>query len=254
MPCRGVDHDKQATGRGRDSIRLESKDLYTTGLFLLDLQHMPYGCGTWPAFWTFGANWPYQGEIDIIENVHNATVNQQTLHTNENCNMATEPTSLFSGSWIDGNTNCNVFETGNAGCSIVSDQTNTYGKSFNDVQGGLYAMEWTSDFIRVFSFPRASIPANALSSSPNPNDPSWGKPVGYWTLNDASCSSDHFKEHTVTFDITFCGDWAGATFSSACPVEAAANGGSCNQYVQNNPQAFEDTYWLINSLKVFKQQ
>lgn len=64
----GVDSTNKATGRGRDSVRIESKTLYTHGLFIVDLQHMPAStCGTWPAFWLFGDDWPNNGEIDIIE-------------------------------------------------------------------------------------------------------------------------------------------------------------------------------------------
>ena len=41
----GCDHTNVASGRGRDSIRLESKKTYNDGLFLLYLSHMPTGCG-----------------------------------------------------------------------------------------------------------------------------------------------------------------------------------------------------------------
>jgi len=37
------------TPEGRPSIRLESKKKYETGLIVLDVTHMPFGCGTWPA-------------------------------------------------------------------------------------------------------------------------------------------------------------------------------------------------------------
>lgn len=36
---------------GRFSVRLESKVQYNNGLFLFDIKHTPYGCGTWPALW-----------------------------------------------------------------------------------------------------------------------------------------------------------------------------------------------------------
>lgn len=26
---------------------------------------MPFGCGTWPAYWLVGPNWPSGGEIDV---------------------------------------------------------------------------------------------------------------------------------------------------------------------------------------------
>jgi hypothetical protein len=46
----GVDHTNIASGRGRNSVRLESKRTYTHGLFVLNLGHMPGSvCGTWPA-------------------------------------------------------------------------------------------------------------------------------------------------------------------------------------------------------------
>lgn len=53
------------TPNGRPSVRLESTARYNSGLFLFDLNHMPIGCGTWPAYWMFGDNWPNNGEIDV---------------------------------------------------------------------------------------------------------------------------------------------------------------------------------------------
>lgn len=50
---------------GRKAIRLQSKKLYTTMLMVADIEHMPVGCGTWPALWSWGtASWPANGEID----------------------------------------------------------------------------------------------------------------------------------------------------------------------------------------------
>lgn len=53
------------TPNGRPSVRIVSKTSYNKGLFILDLEHMPVGCGTWPAFWMVGDNWPNNGEIDV---------------------------------------------------------------------------------------------------------------------------------------------------------------------------------------------
>lgn len=37
----GVDFKNKASGRGRNSIRIESINAYNLGLFVLDLAHMP---------------------------------------------------------------------------------------------------------------------------------------------------------------------------------------------------------------------
>lgn len=63
---------------------------------------MPTGCGTWPAYWLCGDNWPNNGEIDIIEGVNTQNFNQMTLHSKANCNMNGVPTSSFSGKWSSG--------------------------------------------------------------------------------------------------------------------------------------------------------
>lgn len=50
---------------GRPSVRLTSNEVYQSGLFLFDVEHMPIGCGTWPALWLVGPDWPSRGEIDV---------------------------------------------------------------------------------------------------------------------------------------------------------------------------------------------
>jgi|EP01049_Picozoa_sp_SAG25_P010340 hypothetical protein len=62
----------------RPSVRVTSKRTFdpkklsgATGsvLFVLDLAHMPVGCGIWPAWWLNSAlgSWPQYGEVDIVE-------------------------------------------------------------------------------------------------------------------------------------------------------------------------------------------
>ncbi|KIX92161.1 uncharacterized protein Z520_12154 [Fonsecaea multimorphosa CBS 102226] len=242
----GVDHTNVASGSGRQSVRLTSKKSYNQGLIILDLSHMPGGiCGTWPAFWTVGPNWPSAGEIDIIEGVNSQASNAMTLHTGAGCSITNN--GMFSGSVAT--SNCDINAAGqatNAGCSISTPNDATFGTGFNDGQGGVYATEWTSSAISIWFFPRSAIPSDISSGSPDPSG--WGQPLASF---QGGCNIDEFfNNNQIVFDTTFCGDWAGNVWTSdpVCGSKAA----TCNDFVQNNPSAFQDAYWSVNSLKVFQ--
>jgi len=233
----GCDTQTVATGRGRQSVRISTKEIWNGGLFIMDLEHMPTGCGTWPAWWTVGPNWPNEGEIDIIEGVNKGTVDQSTLHTNAGCNMNNDNSSMFTGHLVG--KNC----LGNTGCGITA-SANSYGAPFNSGRGGVYATEWTQTYIKMWFFARGAIPGDMTSQSPNPNN--WGKPFAYFPLGN-DCPNSHFKDHTMVINLTFCGDWAGAVFNGQCP----GLGNNCGDYVKKNPQAFTEAYWLINYVTVY---
>lgn len=242
----GVDYQTVNPPGGRQSVRLESKKTWTKGLFIADISHMPAAaCGSWPAFWTFGANWPSQGEVDIIEGVNLQRSNKMTLHTAPGCAMS-NPNSR-EGTVLK-ESDCNA-GTAFLGCGQASDDESGFADGFNAGGGGVYAMEWNNEEINVFFFPRSSIPQDILEGNPNPAN--WGKPKA--NFRASACDMErHFKEHKIVFNITFCGDWAGAPDiweESGCGKKAP----TCQQFVAENPSAFENTYWLINSVKVFKQ-
>ncbi|OCK80932.1 glycoside hydrolase family 16 protein [Lepidopterella palustris CBS 459.81] len=239
----GVDHTN-VTPNGRPSVRLTSKKSYNAGLVILDLAHMPAGCGTWPAFWMVGPNWPNSGEIDIIEGVNEQTTNAMTLHTGAGCSITN--TGGFSGSITT--SNCDVNAAGqftNAGCQIMESATNSFGAGFNSNNGGVYATMWTSSAISIYFFPRGSIPSDITSGSPDPSG--WGTPAAVFM---GSCDiANTFKNQQIVFDTTFCGDWAGNVWTSGSCASKAA---TCNAFVENNPSAFANAYWSINSLKVYQ--
>jgi hypothetical protein len=240
----GVDHTTMNPAGGRGSTRVSSTKTYTKGLFIADIAHMPGNtCGVWPAFWTFGPNWPSSGEIDIIEGVNAQSNNAITLHTSATCVVSTAGSApggvLANGDCNSGN--------GNNGCSQSTTTANNFGDPFNANGGGVYAMEWTSSAISVHFFPRNAIPADITANTPNPS--SWGAPQAKFTSSGAGCNIDnHFKNHQIIFDTTFCGDWAGQVWSSG---SCASKATTCEAYVANNPGAFESAYWLINSVKVY---
>ncbi|KAH7127083.1 endo-1,3(4)-beta-glucanase-like protein [Dendryphion nanum] len=229
------------SGPGRDSVRIQSKRAYNQALVIADFAHVPgSNCGSWPAFWMVGPNWPNQGELDIYEGVNLNTYNHVTLHTSPGC-----VPSVGSGGQTGqrvGNGDCGQ-DGGFVGCGVESTAATSYGTAFNANGGGVYATLWTGSGIKVWYFAARDVPANIRSGNPDPN--SWGTPAA----NFAGCDfNGKFRDMRLVFDITFCGDWAGSVWgSSSC---ARANP-SCNAYVASQPQSFADSYWLVNSIKVY---
>ncbi|THY19895.1 hypothetical protein D6D02_02164 [Aureobasidium pullulans] len=237
-----------ANSTGRQSVRLEGNVNYNHGLFLADIKHMPGSiCGVWPAFWTLGdSNWPAHGELDIIEGVNTFTTNQIAAHTAPNCTMTFQDQS----GWVNGR-DCAVSTGGAAGCATGTNDQTGYGDGFNANGGGVYAMQWTSEFMKVWFFPRNGIPASITSGSPSPAL-DFGTPVG--NFDGGSCDIDsHFINHRMIFDTTFCGDWAGSVYDqTSCPM-ASGGASGCVNYVAQNPKAFSEAYWEVNYIKVFSE-
>ncbi|KAF2091419.1 glycoside hydrolase family 16 protein [Saccharata proteae CBS 121410] len=239
----GVDHSStlSPSGTGRGSVRLQSNTAYTHGLFILDLAHMPGSvCGSWPAYWLVGPNWPYTGEIDIIEGVNANNENQMTLHTAAGCDVTIGEGGQTGTS---GSNNCND-NNANNGCPVVSNTANTYGTNFNSAGGGVYATFWNQGSIQHWYWPESKVPSDIRNNAPTPLN--WGTPQAHF----GGCAFDNFiTDNSIIFDITFCGDWAGNVWSSgACANDAS----TCQAYVAGNPGAFSESYWLVNSLKVYK--
>ena len=88
-------------GGFRESVRLEGKRRYDRGLFILDVAHMPTGCGVWPAWWlTDEKAWPDNGEIDILEGINTQSVAKTALHTSDSCSMYAHVSDYFrTGTW-----------------------------------------------------------------------------------------------------------------------------------------------------------
>lgn len=123
------------------------------------------------------------GEIDIIEGVHDNEHNQVTWHTapgmssenslifaklHEGCNLTattnftgTIVVGYSSGRWLTRCTNnaqqtndvdnlqCNALINYNAGCGITEWSRASYGPYFDSQSGGVFAMKWDTSGIAV---------------------------------------------------------------------------------------------------------
>uniref|UniRef100_A0A914DY04 GH16 domain-containing protein n=1 Tax=Acrobeloides nanus TaxID=290746 RepID=A0A914DY04_9BILA len=149
--------------RGRAAVRIQSKPIYNSGLFIFNLAHMPEGLGTWPAFWSYANPWPYNGEIDILEAIYTMPNNQISLHTSQNCTMPSNP-GYINGAWGTKTTDCFTnYTAGISGCSIEA-PNGTFGSAFNQAGGGVFAMEWDRfNFIRIWNFVQPNIPSDIAS-------------------------------------------------------------------------------------------
>lgn len=244
----GVDTTTVNPANGRKSVRVTSQATFTHGLFITDIEHMPGSiCGAWPAFWAFGDNWPNSGEIDIIEGVNNQVHDSITLHTSEGCSI-TNVGTCDSTTLLESDCNAGSASTG---CGQSTSDNLNYGDGFNDNGGGVYAMEWTSDHIAVWFFPRGQIPTNVQSDSPDPT--SWGLPAARFNGGSGCDIDSHFMNHNLIFDTTFCGDWAGSPDVWNNNAECSALASTCDEYVAANPAAFTEAYWLVNSIKIYDQ-
>ncbi|KAI9647322.1 hypothetical protein NHQ30_003707 [Ciborinia camelliae] len=243
----GVDHTTLLSGTaGRASTRVSSNKAYTHGLFIADIAHMPEGCGTWPALWSVGPDWPAKGEIDVMEGVNAGTTNQMTLHTSEGCIMGNSGSD--AGTTLVG-ADCNA-GSGKTGCGQTTKNKQSYGPGFNENGGGVYAWEWTSSHISIYFFPRTTIPENIQTGNPDPT--TWGTPTAKFA--GSGCNIDtHFTGHNIVLDTTFCGDWAGQVWSKG-GCAASTKAATCEAYVSANPAAFNNAYWIINSIKVFSSE
>mmetsp|Transcript_9924 Transcript_9924/g.15283 ORF Transcript_9924/g.15283 Transcript_9924/m.15283 type:complete len:443 (+) Transcript_9924:111-1439(+) len=242
----------------RESIRLEGKELYNHGLFIIDLPHMPAGCGIWPAFWlTNEESWPDKGEIDIVEGVNFQSVAKTALHTSAMCSMfAHVPDWVKTGDWdwatglpdtftgepkfdiskpADDCWNMAQHQWGNQGCVAISPDEGTLGTPFNDNGGGVFALEWDPEYRRIRSWafsPHGEVPDNlkAAMDTANAKDPAdrvipdtdtWGLPYAYFAIGETTgCSADHFRDMRLVLNLAFCGNVSGNRYFGDCPAEA----------------------------------
>lgn len=147
--------------------------------------------------WAYGANWPNNGEVDILEGANLAYTNIMSAHTADGCMLDPADSNLFSGN--PQSLDCAV-GTDNVGCGFTppASDTSSYGDGFNAVGGGVYAMEWDSEYISIWHFPRGAIPADIEAKRPDPRK--WGLPQSLF--GGSKCNVDeYFNDMRIVLNI-----------------------------------------------------
>ncbi|KIJ63767.1 glycoside hydrolase family 16 protein [Hydnomerulius pinastri MD-312] len=191
-------------GQNRNSVRITTQDAYDIGsLWIIDLNHIPYGCSVWPAFWSFGPNWPYDGEIDIIEGINTMDNNQMAIHTTPGCTHSGNVNQLgVTGSTTD----CSQ----GPGCTVTETSPNSYQAGFAAAGGGVFATQFDSTGIYMWFWSRPDIPPSITqaTSTSSIDISQWGTPhASYFST---TCNiTQFFSPQNLVLDITLCGDWGG---------------------------------------------
>jgi hypothetical protein len=123
-------------------------------------------------------------------------MNAYVLHTDKKCKVnglgQTNPQGL---------TDCSLDTNGPLGCGVNEVRPNSFGKGFNDIPGGggYYVMEWDSDAIRTWFFPRnTKLPETLVSEQPDTSK--FGTPAANF---QGDCNIDErFKDQR--FICTLC--------------------------------------------------
>ncbi|EIW55456.1 uncharacterized protein TRAVEDRAFT_59797 [Trametes versicolor FP-101664 SS1] len=222
----------------RDTIRLTTKDLYDYGsLWVFDATHLPYGCSVWPAFWTKGPNWPFDGEIDIVEGINLMTSNQMAVHTTQGCK--TDNSIVQSGTI--GFTDCSQ----GSGCTVHETKPNSFGANFGENGGGVWATQYDVAGVFIWYWPRADVPAELTNNATTIDISQWGTPSAAFPVTPTCNVTQFFTPQQLVLDIALCGDWAGveSIYKASCP-------GTCNVTGPGSP-AYDNAWFEINYVRAF---
>jgi hypothetical protein len=172
---------------GRETVLLQSHNTYHRGLFVVDVQHVPTGCGVGHSIALRSTNAPSLGTIVLTSSRNRQNTTSMTLLTQKKCDMYHHvSSSQRTGSWervtgiadpmtgeIDSLTNVPAdncqrdasHQRPNQGCVTVNDQQ-VNGKEFNQQGGGVYVLEWDpiNGYIQAWVFDRSKIPDDLQQS------------------------------------------------------------------------------------------
>lgn len=253
--------DDTPTVSARGSLRMVSKTKFNAennNLFIFDIAHMPAVCGTWPAIWFTGANWPYDGEIDVVEGVSLYNRNIYSVHTGSGCTISDSAVSAITSADIvkKGGTNCDA-NVDTAGCGFSDKSTSTFGPGFNAAGGGVFALEFGMSGISMWFFQTGKVPADITKGAPTPG--AWGSPR--MSIPTSTCSpTTFFNDLMLVVDTNLAGvftegvwasDGAGGQ-SKSCKAQTGV--ATAADYVKNHGAEFaEAAQWKINGFYIYNK-
>ncbi|KAK9434637.1 beta-1,3-endoglucanase [Metarhizium brunneum] len=261
----GIDHTRvlnKTSAEGRDSLRVVSKKAFKYGLVITRFTHLPeLVCGGWPAYWTLGVGeWPKAGEIDIYEGWNLDIHNKPVFHVgpaSEFGSCTIEQGDQYSGvisSNCDNTFADNKTQWLNQGCQSRETENTIWA----DPKGGIQALEWTTEYIKLFTWPHGQEPENLNDEELDTS--SWGQPSVQ--LRASNCDINRiFQEQQLMFTLPVCGNppgsdqfWKELDGGSGRTCDKVTREPTCIDYVSKNPQAFKNFYFQIKDIRYLTQK
>ncbi|KAJ7930908.1 glycoside hydrolase family 16 protein, partial [Mycena leptocephala] len=202
--------DSTPNASPRKAVRMHSKTRFNAqdnNLFIFDVAHIPAVCGTWPAIWLTGTNWPFDGEIDVVEAANLYTHDVYSLHTGPGCTVPASAVSAMTNVQLveAGATNCDA--TRDAGACGFSDVSSaSFGPAFNSAGGGVFALEFAAEGIKTWFWTAGSVPADITNLAPTPSK--WGTAAARLSIPTSNCSPEtYFKDLLLVVNTNLAGSW-----------------------------------------------
>lgn len=259
----------------RRSLRLRTRKAWTHGLSALRYSHLPRGVGVWPAYFTMQGNgtWPSGGEMDLAELLPSVLGARAltSLHASKRCRLDRREVDrcrrFVPGQGLDCTTD---YARGKLGCA-----SNGRGNLAGTIdQPGVLVHEWTAEWIKVFFFPEAEIPADLRADRPEPS--TWDDHVVAWypfaaseRRSPGSCpaAASLLAPQSLVFVLQLCGDGGFSSFplrdlprmilGRCWPSTYSTPHDCCTQFASdpaNDGHYHENAFFNISWVKYYQAQ
>ncbi|KAG8835958.1 hypothetical protein FRC17_010927 [Serendipita sp. 399] len=178
------------------------------------------------------------------------------LHTDSECTAPREnpgQTGSPNGNFLDCQIHRNADGTysNTAGCAVLDPNPASYSE-FAAGQGGVWVTEYSAQAVKIWFFPRASVP-DSLKSGDSLDTTTLGTPTALFAQSDACDMTQALRPQHMVITLTACGSWAGLndTIQATCgPLTEV----SCYEQYVHDPNNFHDAFFEIASFKIFGDQ
>ncbi|KAM3496990.1 hypothetical protein MY10362_009641 [Beauveria mimosiformis] len=250
----GVDSKNELSPwSNRATVRVQSKNSFKQGLVITRFSHLPEPvCGGNPFFGTRGTGQYPDVGVNMYEGWDLYPVKKVGVYSPGTGQCDEYQLGQASQS---GDCKINILPARDSLLHQFCHFEEIQNKIWGSPEGGIQALEWTSDAIKLYNWPIDAAPSNIESS--NPDTSSWGTPYAQFT-NPGCDTQKIFSNQTLEFSPGFCGgkllwssDYADGKYGPTCHVITGEE--RCESHVAKNPEVFKNFYFEVENIRIFDQ-